>query len=389
MNTIKINKLFVLAVVTVIAMLVPMMALGATMEAGEEVYINEIDNSEDNLYVAGGNVSVSSDVLGDVLAAGGNVSISGNVSEDIAVAGGSVTILGDTEGDVRVAGGNILIVGNVSGELVITGGSVMIAPDVLVKKDLIIAGGQIVIEGDVEGDVEVVGGVLTINGHLMGDVKARVEERITLGSSSVIDGNLAYSAKNTEVLKVNEGAVVNGETMSDIVVPTVDTDDAENILATIMGALVLLKFVVHLVVALVLVWLFRRFSNSVVSEALENPLSMLGKGFITLIVMPVAAILLLVTIIGVPLSLMTMLAYGLVVSITCIYAGIVAGAWLSKMIHKSEQIMITWGNVFMGVLLLTILGFIPFIGWIIGLLIFLVTFGSIVDMVQKKMWQGR
>jgi len=380
-----ITKLF--TSVIAIAILMPALAFGATLKAGEEVLIKKGD-IRDNLYVAGGNISISSAVFGDLLVAGGNILISENVSEDITVVGGAITILGDSGGDMRVAGGNILISGDIFGELVVAGGSVTISSDVSIKEDLVIYAGQVLLEGEVLGDTEITGGIITINGHIKGNVKAKIDEKLTLGDAAFIEGDLEYSARSAEALKVSEGAIITGETLFNEI-DAQKADGAKNFIFEALGAFVLFKVIALTITALILVWLFKDFSYSVIRSVIKSPLRMLGRGFIVLVVIPAASIILFITLFGIPLGLIAMLSYGLLVLITSAYAGVVAGAWVIQLIRKSDRAVITWKTVVGGVVLLAIVGFIPFIGWIIGLFVFLVTLGSITDLVHKKLWKER
>lgn len=382
----NINKFFV--PVIALAVLVPMFALGATLEVGDEVFIKKGNDTRDNLYVAGGNVSVGSVTFGDALLAGGNVLVSKNVSEDIFSVGGSITILGNSGGDVRIVGGNILIAGDAGGDMVAVGGAVVITSDVSVGKDLLVAGGDISIDGDIFGDVQVTGGTVTINGHVRGDVKAKVGEHLTIGDGAVIDGDLEYGAQNAEALEVNEGAVVRGETIFEEA-KNVGKGVSKNFLFAAFGALVFFKLISFIAIALLFVWLFKGFSNSVVSEVVKNPLPMLGKGFITLIVVPASTVVLFMTLLGVPLAVMVILSYIVLLLVTGVYAGVVVGAWGSQYIQKTERVEITWKNVVGGVVLLTVVKLIPVIGWIAGVFIFLVTLGSLADMLHKKLWGNR
>ncbi len=386
----NLNK--ILISVLVIAVLMPAIVFGATMKAGEEVSVKEA-NIQDNLYVAGGTVSIDSNISGDLFTAGGSIIVSGDTSDDMAIAGGSVTVIGNASGDMRIAGGNIIVTGDVTGDLIITGGSMTISSDVTVGKDLVVAGGQVSINGDVMGDVRVVGGVVTINGNVKGNVTAEVDDSLTLGENAVINGNLDYKAKSDETLKMKEGAVVVGETTFDVSkyagAGEKTTKGLKYFFFVVVGTFVIFKLLASIIVALILVWLFKKFSNSVVKGVVKNPLIMLGKGFVAFIVVPVASIILFATLFGVPLGFMAMLSYGLVLIIACIYTGIVTGAWVSKVLSKSNKAVITWKNVIGGIVLLTVVKFIPFIGWIIGFLLFLITLGSIIDMLQKKIWGNR
>ncbi|MCB9810821.1 MAG: hypothetical protein H6779_01030 [Candidatus Nomurabacteria bacterium] len=380
----KINKIILMAMAVV---LVPTVSLAATIQAGEEVSIKKGVEVNDNLYVAGGNVTLAADIAGDLFAAGGNVLVTGKVSDDIALVGGSVTVLGDVGGDVRVAGGNILLTGDVGGELIVMGGSVLVSSDVTVNKDLILVGGQVTLDGNVLGNVRINGGVATINGQVSGKVEAEVTDSLTLGETAVINSGLGYAGRSENILKKDEAAVVEGETVFKMV-ERPQKPDAENVIAALLGALFVFKLITTIVAALILVWLFRRFSETVVQDAIADPLAKLGKGFVAVVIVPVVIVLLFVTIFGLPLGILTILAYILLLMLSGIYAGVLAGVWLLKLIGNG-QITITWFKVVIGVLLLTLVSLIPIVGWIITFLVFLITVGTIVNVMQKKFWLER
>ncbi|MCK5022005.1 MAG: polymer-forming cytoskeletal protein [Candidatus Pacebacteria bacterium] len=388
-NDMRNIKSFLIPILAIMV-LIPMLSFGAFMKVGESVSIRKGDDIKDNLYVAGGNVSINSIIFGDLLTAGGNVLITENVSDDMAVVGGAVKILGNSGGDMRVVGGDILIAGNVAGELIVTGGSVVVSSDVMVGDDLIIAGGQIAIDGDVMGDAQIAGGIITINGHIKGDVKIKIDEKLIIGDGAIIDGNLEYSAKSSEVLKMSEGAVITGETIfKEIGIAGIEMEGIKNFIFAIIGVFVLFKLLAFILTAFLFVWLFKRFSNSVLQSVVKNPFKMLGKGFVALIIIPAASILLFITLFGIPLGIMTIFTYILLLFVACMYSGIITGAWLSKIMHKSDRAVITYKNIIGGFVLLVAIRFIPFIGWILGLFIFLVTLGSLVDVVHRKLWNDR
>lgn len=371
-----------------VAIFTPVLVFGATFKAGDEISIKSGSDVRDNLYAAGGTVSVGGNILGDLLVAGGTIMVSKNVSDDIAAAGGTITILGNSGGDVRIAGGNIFIGGDIAGDLIITGGSVTVSPDVSIGKDLILAGGQVVFDGNVLGNAQIMAGNATINGHIKGTSKITVSDKLVIGDEATIDGDLEYTAPKADVLTLSTSAVIQGKTIF-TESKTIKRDDAKNFIFAAFGTLVVFKLLSFIIAALVLVWLFRRFSTSVVSGVIENPLSMLGKGFVAVVVVPIAAIILLVTIFGAPFGIMMMLSYGLLLILSGIYSGVVTGVWLSKAIRKSSEVVITWKNVTGGVVLLAIVKLIPFIGWIVWLFMILVTIGSLADMLYKKLLAER
>ena len=79
MRMITKNRYKLLVTVAVLILLLPMLAFGATFEAGKDVSTGKGETIEDNFYIAGGDVSVHSTVSGDLIAAGGKVLIAGVV----------------------------------------------------------------------------------------------------------------------------------------------------------------------------------------------------------------------------------------------------------------------------------------------------------------------
>lgn len=374
------------ALLVAITILTPGLTLAAVTKAGETVVVTQEGGIQDNLYVAGGEVQVDTSISGDLVTAGGNILITKDVSEDIAAVGGSVTILGSSKEDVRVAGGNVLISGNVGGDLIVAGGTVVISSGVTIGKDLIVTGGTVTLNGVVLGNATIAGGEVRLNSEVKGNVKANVG-KLTLGEKANINGNLEYKAQDLADLEKSPSAIIGGETIfkeMKNVTPEVDKG-----LMAIFGIFAFISFLASILLALISFFVFKKFSNNVVTSAITDPLHLMLKGFVVLVTIPVAIVLLFITLFGVPIALMALLSYILLICISGIYTGIITGAWLSKKVYKSEEIKITWKNIISGVVVLALVKAIPFIGWIIGFAVFLIALGSIFDILHKKVWKDR
>src|SRR5256885_6353705 len=57
---------------------------------------------------------------------GENVAFSETIQDDLYIAGGTVTVTGAVDGDVTAAGGTVTVMGRVSGALLVAGGTVEI-----------------------------------------------------------------------------------------------------------------------------------------------------------------------------------------------------------------------------------------------------------------------
>jgi len=371
-----------------LAVLFPVGAFAATIKGGETYSLKQGEVIKDNFYVGAGEVSIAGDVDGDLIAGGGSVTVSGNTSGDVLVGGGDVTILDEVKGDLRIAGGNVLVTSNVAGDLVVLGGNVRILSGATIGKDLLVLGGRLLLNGNVKGDVTVGVGEIEIDSKIDGDVYIKNSEKITIGANSVILGNLTYSGKDTSILNLSEGASIGGETIFKEN-KIFQLKEAKTMLSAFLGFFAFLKLLALLIAVILGVALFRRFSFNVVETVVQNPGKELIRGFVVLIVVPVAVILSFFSMVGFLVGIITLLAYITLIILSSIYSGVVLGVWAHKIITRGDDIMVDWKTALFGTIALSLIVMLPIIGWIIGALFFLVTLGSISNTVYQGLWLNR
>lgn len=362
-----------LALVTLLSL--PVFALAAEVRAGQEASINSSEKIATNTYLAGGSVSSSGSVTGDLMAAGGTISISGPVSQDLFVAGGNINISSTVGGDLRVGGGNVLINGKVGGDILAGSGQISITgPGV--GGDVIIGGGTVHIDAPVTGNVRIAGGQVIINAPVSGNVEFR-GNTLELGENAVIHGDLKYTA--SKEVTMGTGAHVDGKT--DFTPAPVKETKANGaaVFAAIASIFVIGKFFATLACALVLGLIFKRFSNTMVTHVVTNPLLELGRGFGTVVLIPVASFILLLTVLGIPIGLLGFLTFGALMIFGMVATPIVAGSLVHGWLRSTKTFEVTWLSILSGTIVMTILAFIPFIGWIANCVLFLMTIGAAVN----------
>lgn len=327
-----------------------------------------------NLYTAGNMVSVSQDIKKDLLAAGNIITLEGQVEDDFWAAGNTVVSRGSVGGSLRAAGSNVLIEGPVKEDVLVVGGNVTIAQSATISGDLIIAGGNLIIDGPVNGNILVGGGQLTINSKIGGSVKGTIDDNLKLGEKAEIAGNLTYKAPK-------EATMVDGsKVMGKVDYTRYDHRPSQKEKGDISGILTagwLLKMLISFIAGLILVYLLKSLTGQVVKKSLNHFWSSLGFGFAFLILTPIVAIILLVTIIGSWLGGLLFLSYFMMLMLAGGWSGVILGSWLMKLIRKKSEYPLDWLSVLLGVVVLGIMGLIPIVGWLVCLVFFLIALGSI------------
>ena len=363
----------ILTVIFTLGLLMPTLVFAAPLiKTGDKIGIEATQPAADDAYMVGRMLTLTGKVAGDFLGVGGNLFIDGATTGDVIVAGGEVTVVGSVGDDLRVAGGNITISSTVGDYVLVGGGQVNIVSGAIIGGDLIVGGGQVTIDGIVKGSVRSAGGDISINGTVMGDVFNK-SGHIVIGPKAKITGALNYSSTNKA--EIHDGAVIAGP------VNFTEIAHAErSSMAGIFSIMLLLKLLALFVSALVIQWAFKRIAVEAVTNSWQHVWHNLGRGFVSLIIIPIVAGILAVTIIGIPFALVLMFSYFALMTFSCLFVSVFLGGLIRKFYKKSDVFVLNWKTALLGSLATVIVALIPFVGGLIVFLAFLTILGMFVKM---------
>jgi len=347
-----------------LVLLLPVTAFGAEFRAGDKT-LNATETIQDNLYMAGGNLNLMGTVDGDLIVAGGTINILGTVTGDVLAAGGTINISGQVGGDIRAVGGTIMINGQTSGEVVLTGGDLSVANGASIGKNAYLIGGKISMDGLVGKNLEI------------------RSSKIALGSTAKIAGNFNYySQKEADIVS---GAKINGDVIfhpEQIKKPTYAHKFP-------WLAFITFWWLVGIAGATILAWLlyylWTNESKDMIATAMSSPGRELLRGFILLFMIPITTIICLITVIGLPLAIMSSFFFIALTVLAAAVSGLLTASLIARFLFKKKEAGLNWWLIFLGVLALAIIKLIPLVGWIISFLIYLTAFGLLTNKIYKKL----
>lgn len=177
----------------------------ALAQDGNNGNITLNDDVSGNQYLFGNAITVNGDVNGDLTAFGRSLTINGNVNGDVLFAGSWLLVKGKVDGDIRGAGGQLILDKNatVTGDLAGAGYSIEMRPGSSVGGQVLAAGGQVILES-VAKDAQIATGSLRVNGVVKGDVQASV------GTASQTNGGDPFAGMRSQDPNMPVAAVVPG-----------------------------------------------------------------------------------------------------------------------------------------------------------------------------------
>jgi len=300
--------------------------------------------------------------------------VSGNVTRDLILGGGNITVNGHVGGSIIAAGGNITVNGAVAQDIVVTGGMIDVGSGATIGRDLVVAGGTATISAPVARRVQMAAGNLTLKNKVGGDVRGQVD-RLKLDGAQIA-GNLDYTSNNS--VELVNGASVAGATTRHT--PVDRGGGAGNGLLGWLRALVGI-----LALGLILIFLLPGVSTRAIDTERAQPWASLGIGAAILVITPIVA--LLVFIVGIFLGFWWLGLLLIPLWILALAIGyVVSGFLLGRLIFAQ----LGWGRyhdalaLLAGLFVLAVVGIIPVIGWLIGLVALILGAGALALVVTQR-----
>lgn len=257
---------------------------------------------DDDLYAAGGEVRIEGSVSGDATLAAGSVEISGDIEGDAILAGGRVNLAGGVGDDLRAAGGNVQITGFVTDHATIAGGSVTVGPGSAIAGRTWIAGGDVEMAGQIGDDLYVAAGTAVISGRVVGNAEITARE-IRVEPGAVIGGDLIWRSDLPPLIA--EDAQVLGEVRAaggDEPEPAGEESPSGFDGGWAAG-------VALATAGLMLLWVAPQLASRAAVVFREAPVRTLLLGAASIVLTPVAAMVLFVTVLGWLLGLVVLAGY--------------------------------------------------------------------------------
>jgi cytoskeletal protein CcmA (bactofilin family) len=330
--------------------------------------LSKDETVKSDLFITGPRARIDGTVEGDLFFFGQSIEISGHIKGDAIVFGQSVRITGQIDGNVRSASNNLTITGTV-------GKNVLVFEEVVNLDSAGKVGGSFTafaesvgIDGQLGRDLLVMDSVTTISGNILGEVQAK-GQRMSIASSAHVAGPIRF--KGDEPAIVASGAKLASP---------VEFTKQEHKSQYTEGHYYVWRVIwtaAFVLFGLVLFLLLPKFAEDTV-RAGERFGAPVGLGVLVFFAVPIAAIIACITVVGIPLGVLTFGLWILGLFTAEIVVGAVVGNWI---LGRAAD---TWGligRMALGFVLVRIvytpLAHLHVIGFLVGLGIWMWGMGAI------------
>lgn len=337
---------------------------GSVYKYGSTVRINTEDSLSSNVFASGQFIEMMGYIDNDFFAASRHLLINGTITDDVMAAAQMLSVRGSIEEMLIGAGETVVIDGEIGGDTFIAGREIRIAENARIRGNVALAANTVVLEGGIiDGWLRVAAEHINLNGS--------VNNYVELYSSNVNFGP-NYSATYSTTITTDEP--IYRENLG-------NTPDNLTIMVEKEPFLPVLLFKVWfyislLITGLVLIRVFQQTSVDLFRFSTERLFKNTGAGLLTFILVPLTILVMLFLVVTIPLSIILSLLYGLALFVSYLLVAMTLGV-LAITYFKEESTSVYYWGLALGLVLIAIFTNIPFIGWIVNLLLLFFGLGTL------------
>ncbi len=317
-------------------------------------------SSPGNVYATGVSIVLTAPVAGDFSAFGGSIITAAPITGDGLLIAGTISSRAQISGDFRAAGGSVNVEKPVTGDLIAFGFSVYDTGHA--GGSVFVAAANAALLNGASGPVTVYGNTVSLAGDFASNVTVVTSGHLTLAPGTIIRGKLSYEAPDTATIPAS-ATVLGGITYKNA--SYIPDSGASRALALVsIGVFLLVRILGALILAGLLAGLFPKLAEAVAEYAYQaRPRSILLTmllGFAAFVVTPVLFLMLALTFVGIGLAFLLLFAYALLALLALMYAGTLFGSMLVR--RFSGRVTVLWRDGVLGMLALSLIMLVPFIG---------------------------
>jgi cytoskeletal protein CcmA (bactofilin family) len=354
---------------------VPSAAMASEVRSGTSAVVAPGETLDDDLFATGQTVTIAGLVTGDVYASGQSVVVTGAIDGDLIAGAQQVVVDGTVNGNVRAVGAVVTVNGHVARSVTSLAQQVNISTTGRVDGSVLAAGETISAFGSVGRGITAGGGTVQLGGPVGGTVKTWAQN-LSLAPSTRIAGDLEYYSENQ--VGAPSGTIA-GQVQFHQVKREQQQPPVLNGLFDFGGLIWLMGSAILGALAIVLA---PRASARAVELGRQQPLATFGLGLLALFAGPLAAVVIGITLVGIPLALAIAILYWLALMLAWPALGLVAGTELARWARRAEPLPVL-GSLVVGLIALHLVTHVPVVGGLVAFLGLAFGLGLIVQSFRR------
>lgn len=366
--------------------ILPHAASAYEVRMAPDISISENYISEDNLYLAGLHTWFNATYDRDVVSVALDQVIGGTIFGDVTLLGNDIAIQGEMFDDARIVGNEVRVSGVTNKDLVIVANKVVIESGAIVNGDTLMLANVVEANGQFLGETQITANKVFAGGSLIGHTTF-TSQQLTFGASSKVIGDVAYFSPQRATIE--SGAEIQKPLNFNQIESIKQNDVVKKLFFGFVSFWSIIKLIATLFVIFILTHMFRVFSQHVADIADQKKWLTLMSGLLSFILIPIVTIVLFASLVLIPVSVILGLMFVIMIILLPAMSSIVLGHLYRTKIQGKSKTLVDFNTSALSLILMTFVGFIPYVGDPLTYLLYLATFGAMVTHFYEQIRRKR
>lgn len=338
------------------------------------VIIEATQTVDDTLIITAQDVTVHGNINGNLLVAGEDIEITGRVFGNLLTFADDVQISGSIDGMTVAAADSLEFTSaTVLGDLWLAADSIDVDENTDIGGNLTSVSSSLEFAGKVGKDLVAAAERLSVSGEVGQDIRATAKH-IDIADAAVVGGDITYRTQDEDELTLGTQTTVEGEV--DYKGRPKDIDFGNHFGSHDFYLWGLLWFLAAFIVGWLALTLFPKLQDAQLGQGKEG-LKTAGVGFLVLVSVPVMSIIVAITLVGLPLSLIATAAWLVAWYLAKIVLAHLIGRSIFERRHDAPSLVL---SLFVGLVIVTAAVNLPLIGGTLNLIATVVGLGLLVQL---------
>lgn len=359
-----------LLLAAILTFLVPATSQAAEVRKADRVEVDANEVIDDTLIVLAQTAVIDGHVVGDALVFANSVRVTGTIDGNLITAAEEVEIQGVVGGSVVTAGRDVYV-GALQGSQLYAAGRRVTLDAVQLSGDAMLAGSRVDVAGGVGRDVYATGERIVIEAALQRDLVITGDD-LYVGNNVTVGRDLEAHVEDPDDLEVEAGAMIAGTTN---IFDDLDDSRFDDIGFYLRKFCMLAAGLLFGIVAFVLVP--NMFQAPREQTEQRRWARVFGIGLASLVLIPIAAVFVALTLIGLPLAMFAIGGYALALYLGKLFIAAEIGRRILKL-DWNKRSEVVW-SLLLGLLILAVLAELPVIGGLLGFALAVFGLGTVIN----------
>jgi hypothetical protein len=359
----------------------PQSSFAYEVKVAPDISISENYISDTNLYLASLHTWFNATYEKDVVSVSFDQIIGGTIFGDVTLLGKNIALTGESFDDVRTVADTVTVSGVINKDLIIIARNVVIEPGAIINGDTLILAHTVDAQGQFLGQSQITASRISIAGSIVGPTTL-TGSKITFTSSSKVLSDLSYFSPQRATIEPN--AEIQKQLNFNQVESIKQNEVVKRLFFGFVSFWAIIKLIATLFVIFVLTHLFRVFVQRIIDAVRNKKIETFGIGVASVIGIPLLIVILFGSLVLIPVSIIVGCIFLIMLILLPAMSAIIGASFYQMYIQKQNKLTADFNVSALMLVLLTFVGFIPYVGSLIVYALYFIALGAMVRYLYEQ-----